>query len=274
MTNESLPMKNGFFVPITPRGLSTIAPSPPWHYAGDFLVIDFWAQPKAVEALLPDGLTPDIKAEGHAQAYFIDWQFTGEHEELLDPARYQYREFFILVDALYEGEPVAFCPYIFVDNDSAMARGSAQGFPKRHGSIFQTRTFAVKGIASAPITTGTKFGASASTAGQRVARGLVTLDRPVTDLAALGSRPTINLRHFPRLAAGQWEKPAVHELVKSVMDNFTVAEPWVGAGHLELPECEGEELSDLAPVRCGNGYRMSVSYSVTDLKTLIDSSVK
>jgi acetoacetate decarboxylase len=41
-----------------------------------------------------------------------------------------------------------------------------------------------------------------------------------------------------------------------------------------LPVCEGEELAELAPVRCGNGYRMSVSYSVTDLKTLVDHSAK
>jgi hypothetical protein len=46
-------------------------------------------------------------------APFYDWQFSGENEAYLDPARYQYREFFILVDALYEGKPVSYGPYIF-----------------------------------------------------------------------------------------------------------------------------------------------------------------
>ena len=104
-------MKSNFFLPITPRGLSTIAPPPPWHYSGDFLVIDFWSDPKAAAAVLPKELEPDYKAEGHAQAYFVDWQFSGENDEFLDPARYQYREFFILVDALYQGKPVSFCPH-------------------------------------------------------------------------------------------------------------------------------------------------------------------
>ncbi|MFC3651131.1 acetoacetate decarboxylase family protein [Dyella humi] len=267
-------MKSNFFVPLAPRGLSTISPPPPWHYAGDFLIIDFWARPEAVAALLPDELQPDVKAEGHAQAYFIDWQFTGEHDELLDPARYQYREFFILVDALFQDKPVAFCPYIFVDNDAAIARGWTQGFPKRHGLIYQTRVFAVNGIASPKLVSGSRFGASASAAGQRIAQGTVTLEKAVTDAAALGSRPTVNLRHFPRLAAGQWERPAVHELVESVMDHFSVADAWMGKGELTLPVCQNEEIADLAPIRCGNGYRMSVSYSVTDLKTLVDHSFK
>ena len=267
-------MKSNFFVPLAPRGLSTISPAPPWHYAGDFLIIDFWARPEAVAAVLPEELQADVKAEGHAQAYFIDWQFTGQHDELLDPARYQYREFFVLVDAQFNGRPVAFCPYIFVDNDAAIARGWAQGFPKRYGSIYQTRLFAANGPASPKLVPGSRFGASASAAGQRIARGTVTLEKAVTDPSALASRPTINLRHFPRLAAGQWERPAVHELVESVMDNFTVADAWMGKGELVLPECENEEVSDLAPVRCGNGYRMSVTYSVTDLKTLVDHSAK
>jgi acetoacetate decarboxylase len=265
-------MKKNYFAPLTPRGLSNISPPPPWHYAGDFLVIDFWAKPDAVAAVLPAELKPDTKADGHAQAYFIDWQFTGEHDEFLDPARYQYREFFILVDALFDGKPVAFCPYIFVDNDAAVARGWTQGFPKRLGQVFQTRTFAADGVACPKVAAGGRFGASASTSGQRIARGTVTLEKPVTDAAALGSRPTLNMRHFPRLAKGQWERPAVHELVESIMDNFKVADAWMGKGELTLPECENEELSALAPVRCGNGYRMSVSYDVTDLKTLVDHS--
>jgi len=69
------------------------------------------------------------------------WQFTAQDDEYLEPARYQYREAFILVDAMYRDEPVMWCPYIYVDNDAALARGWTQGFPKKMGSIFQTRSF-------------------------------------------------------------------------------------------------------------------------------------
>jgi acetoacetate decarboxylase len=263
-------MNKPYTTPLVPRGLSSIAPPPPWHYSGDFVIVEFWADPAAVASVLPEGLTVDPTSQGHATAIFVDWQFTGENDELLDPARYQYREFFLLVDALHEGKPVAFCPYIFVDNDSALMRGLIQGFPKRLGSVFQTRSFAAPSLAAAQVAPGARFAASASTAGKRIARGEVKLMEPLTDLSklSLAGRPVINMRHFPRLAAGEHENPAVHELVVSITDNVKLADVWVGEGQLTLPVAEGEEVSDLAPVRVGAGYRLSMSYTVTDLKTL------
>lgn len=263
-----------YAVPLSPRGLSSIAPPPPWHYSGDFLIVEFWADPSAVAATLPAGLTVDPGSSGHATALFVDWQFTGENDELLNPARYQYREFFLLVDALHEGRPVSFCPYIFVDNDSALMRGLIQGFPKRLGSVYQTRTFAAPSAAAAQLVPGARFAATASTGDQRIARAEVKLTGKVGDPSKLGiaGRPIVNLRHFPRLAAGQHQNPPVHELVMSIMDNPRMADAWEGEGQLVLPVAEGEEISDLAPVRVGAGYRVSMSYSVTDLKTLVDSA--
>jgi acetoacetate decarboxylase len=37
-----------------------------------------------------------------------------------------------------------------------------------------------------------------------------------------------------------------------------------------LPVCGNEEISDLAPIRCGKGMRASLAYVVDDLKTLKD----
>ena len=54
---------------------------------------------------------------------FLDWQFTAQDDEYLEPARYQYREAFILVDAMYRDVPVLWCPYIYLDKDAALARG-------------------------------------------------------------------------------------------------------------------------------------------------------
>jgi Acetoacetate decarboxylase (ADC) len=38
---------------------------------------------------------------------------------------------------MYRDVPVMWCPYIYVDNDAALARGWTQGFPKKMGSIFR-----------------------------------------------------------------------------------------------------------------------------------------
>ena len=48
----------GLLVPRTPTGGASLVPPPPWHYVGDFLVVDYWADPEAVHALLPAGPRP------------------------------------------------------------------------------------------------------------------------------------------------------------------------------------------------------------------------
>src|ERR1700685_4137446 len=178
-------MLKGFNYPLTPKGKSTLNPAPPWYYSSDFLNIEFWSEPSAVAALLPPGLDHDR----YANALFYDWQCSGNDEEYLDPARYQYREFFILVDALYQGKPVAYCPYIFVDNDAAIARGWTQGYPKRIGQVFQTRYYAATGKAGPALAPGSKFAGTLSSAGHRMAEGIVTLREPVTDLSLLKEKP-------------------------------------------------------------------------------------
>lgn len=263
-------MLKGFNYPLTAKGKSTLNPAPPWYYSADFINIEFWAQPSAVAALLPSGLDPDPSANGHANALFYDWQFSGEHEEYLDPARYQYREFFILLDALFEGKPISYCPYIFVDNDAALARGWTQGYPKRLGQVFQTRFYAATGKAGPALAPGSKFAGSLTSGGQRLAEVLITLEAPVADPSLLGQRPVVNLLHCPRLAAGMHDKPAIHELVENIPHDIRIEQAWIGTGALALPVCRGEEISDLAPIRSGKGIRASMAYVVDDLKTLKD----
>ncbi len=109
-----------------------------------------------------------------------------------------------------------------------------------------------------------------TSSGQRLAEGLVTLKQPMKDLSPLSARPVVNLLHTPRLAAGKHDKPVVHELVENVPHDVRIEQAWIGEGSLRLPVCRGEEISDLTPIRCGNGIRASLAYVVDDLKTLKD----
>ena len=97
---------------------------------------------------------------------------------------------------------------------------------------------------------------------------LVTLKEPVTDRALLNQRPIVNLLHYPQLAADKRDEPAIHQLVENMPHDLKIEQAWTGAGSLTLPVCRGEELSDLAPGRCGKGIRASMAYIVDDLKTL------
>ena len=47
-------MLKGYTLPRTPRGTSSLAPTPPWHYVGNALAVEFDADPKAAAAFLPD----------------------------------------------------------------------------------------------------------------------------------------------------------------------------------------------------------------------------
>jgi acetoacetate decarboxylase len=122
------------------------------------------------------GLAPDEKSGGRAFFWFLDWQFTGSNDELTDPARYQYREAFALVEATFEGMLVNYCPYIFVDNDAALARGWAQGFPNKLGSVYQTRSFSAPSPAAAPLARSSRFGASVTAHGERLATARIQLE--------------------------------------------------------------------------------------------------
>ena len=71
-------MLKGFHYPLTPKGKSTLNPLPPWYYSADFLSIEFWSDAAAVAASIAKaGLDFDNSANGHANALFYDWQFSG-----------------------------------------------------------------------------------------------------------------------------------------------------------------------------------------------------
>ena len=261
-------MLKGFSVPLTPQGKSTLATQPPWHYSGDGLAIEYWTDPRAIAALLPPGLKPDGKSGGRAFFWFLDWQFTGSNDELTDPARYQCREAFALVEAIFDGHPVNYCPYIFVDNDAAIARGWAQGFPKKFGSIYQTRSFSAPSPAAAPVAKGSRFGASVAAHGERLATARIQLAEKVSDPSTVFNRPTLMRRYFPQLAASRQNKPPVDELTMSLTDNLAIVDVWTGSAELKIPEVDGEDMHLIAPLRVGRGYRLGMAYSVTDLRIL------
>jgi len=262
---------HGYSLPLSPLGAASLVPRPPWHYVGDFLVIEYWAGPDAVAAVLPPGLEPFAEDPGRAAALFVDWQSCDDGgEQLSDPSRAQYREFFIVVAAALDGEPVTTCPYIWVDRDFALARGWIQGFPKKLGSVWMTRTFGLDCRADPGVRAGATFAGTLAANDRRLAQGSVTLER-ISERGPTHNDPRlVNVRHFPRLAAGRHDAPAVHELVGAVSRDRAISEIWEGSATLELLDAPGEEHAALAPLRVGRGFRFTFAYTVDDLETLRD----
>lgn len=259
----------GFSVPRSPLGRATLTPEPPWYYAGNLLVVDFEADPAAVAAVLPAGLAPDPADPGGCTVFFVDWQYAGAAgEERTDPVRGQYHECLLLVNASYDGAPVSTCPYIYVDKDTSMARGWIQGWPKRFGEVHTTRAFPLASPAAPVIGSGESFAASLSANGRRLAEATVTLSEVSAEPVVLGSRPIVNVRYFPQLASSAQRRPAVHELVRSVLTGGERTDVWQGDATLEFFPAPDAELHALAPVAIRGGYRYSTAFRVEDLEIL------
>jgi acetoacetate decarboxylase len=260
----------GYSLPRSPDGTASLVPAPPWHYVGDFLVVEYWADPDAVRAVLPPGLEPHPDP-GRCAALFVDWQScSNAGGELADPARSQYREFFIVVNALLDGREVTTCPYIWVDRDFALVRGWIQGFPKKLGEVHMTRAFALQALAAPGIAPGSVFAGTLTAHGRLLAEGQVTLEEETSAGPTHNDPPLVNVRHFPRLAAGQHDQPAVHELVGARSRDRSLSPIWRGPARLALHAAPGEEHAALAPVRVGSGFRFTFAYTVDDLETLRD----
>jgi hypothetical protein len=256
----------GYSLPLSPEGRASVIPAPPWHYVGDFLVIEYWADPGAVAAVLPPGLEPFTEDPGRCAALFVDWQSCGDSgEELLDPVRSQYREFFIVVNGVLDGEQVTSCPYIWVDRDFALIRGWIQGFPKKLGSIHMTRSFGLDTKAE-----GRTFAGTLAANDRRLAFGTVTPERESEKGPTHNGPPLVNTRHFPRLAAGRHDDPAVHELVRARSSDRSISPIMEGPASLELYPAPNEEHTALAPQRVGKGFRFTFAYTVDDLETVRD----
>jgi hypothetical protein len=259
----------GFSVPLSPRGRATLTPRPPWFYVGNLLVIDFHADPDAAQAVLSPGLDPDDADPGRCTALFVDWQYASSGgQEPLDPVRSQYHEFILLVNAQHRGTPVSTCPYIYVDSDASMARGWIQGWPKKLGTIHTTRTFGLKTPAAPVLAAGERFAGTLSAGGRRLAEGHVTLTGLSEDPILLGSRPVINVRHFPRLDAESHDRPAVHELVRSILSDAQRSEVWEGEAELDFFDAPDQELHALKPVSVGRGFRYTTAFRVDDLEVV------
>lgn len=258
----------GYTAPRTPRGQASLVPPPPWHYVADFLVVDFHADPEAAASLLPEGLQAHPDA-GRCAAVYADWQSCSEDgDELVDPVRSHYREFYIVINALLDDEEVTTCPFIWVDQDFALARGWIQGFPKKLGQVWMTRIYNLECRAAPGIREGSRFGATCSARGREVSRARVTLESLSAEGSLHTAPPIVNVRYFPRLAAGRHGEPQVHELVRARSRDRSISEVWEGPAELALFDAPGEEHTLLAPQGVHRGYRFTFAYTVDDLETV------
>jgi acetoacetate decarboxylase len=131
-----------------------------------------------------------------------------------------------------------------------------------------TRTFGIECAAAPSVREGGRFGATCSARARQISRAELVLERRSETGSRHSEPPLVNVRHFPRLAAGRHDEPQVHELVRARSRDRSVSDVWEGAAELELFSAPGEEHTLLAPAAIDRGYRFTFAYTVDDLETV------
>ncbi|GLZ36661.1 enduracididine biosynthesis enzyme MppR [Actinokineospora sp. NBRC 105648] len=243
----------GYSLPLSPSGDAAMITPPPWHFAGDVVMVDYRVDPGVARRFLPPEL--DLGADpGRAAAVFADWQWCSDSgAELAEPARCQFTEFLILLGCEYRGKPLARCPYAWVDSPVPMVRGWVQGMPKQFGEIHQTRPRTVGRAGPRPGSPG-RYDGTLSVHGKRVAEATVHPARRVEDPPALHAVPLVHTRYFPGWVASQ---PPVSQLVTSEVTDVEFGEIWTGAANLTLFDTLDGDFAGLAPLEIGAGHVFS-----------------
>jgi acetoacetate decarboxylase len=246
----------GFWYPRTATGQSSLLPPPPWHYSGDLLTVEYRTDPARVAELLPPPLELAPEDPGAVALIWADWQSCGDDgTELLDPVRAQYRECFAVIRCTYQGEIYSRCAYIWVDKDFALVRGQYQGYPKKLGSIHQTRPHPF-GRAAPRIAAGGRFAGTLAAADRRLAQAVVTLREESDNNGFVNGHPMAHHRWLPSIEKGAPD--TVSELIRSGSAAVETGPAWRGDATLELFDSPTEELARLYPREIIGGYYRQV----------------
>jgi len=248
----------GWTLPQSATGRSSIVAPPPWHYSGEIIAVDFTAPPDVVAGLLPQGLEPT--PEGSASVVFADWCSASDNDErvLADPGVGQYHEAYIVLHATRGDKKVGRVPFIWVDSELSLLRGQIQGFPKKLGQIAMTKPITL-GRGGVRKDRGSTFAAHATAHGRRVVTASVSIDGTSERLPRAATLPLIHTRLFPAIDRPE---PSVHEFQLGAIANFECGTIYTGSASLELGATEFEELAPLGPVKVGMGYVFSMAFSV------------
>src|SRR6202051_2148096 len=184
---HALPVSGGFY------------PKPPYLYRNARMIIArYQTDPAGLAELLPPGVTA-LEDPPICLAWVVHYPFSNLGV---------YNETIMLIRVSFEGESYNYCPFIYVDNDAAMACGrELWGFPKKFA------TMGYRGpTEGSPFSEQLLFTVERP-AGKRLLTVSMTPERPAA-LEELDLLPSLTLRRVPnsRLDA---ELPSICELIRT-----------------------------------------------------------
>ena len=253
-----MPLK-GYFPPLSPTGGSRLVGAPPWHFSGNFTVVDYLADPDAVVAQLPPDFEPS-ENPGAASIFFAEYQScSSDMSEIDDPVLSQYEECGIVIQGRHRGESVNFTPFIWTSKDFSVSRGHMQGHWKKLGQIDMTKVYSV-GKVTPQLAEGGRFAATLGWAGRRIAEAHVTLKKPADSRSNMQGRKMMTMRLFPSLGDSSRD---VLELFHVKNENAEVKDLWEGEATLRFSQDADDDVLAISPVTVQKGFRYSMGWSIT-----------
>jgi len=160
----------------------------------------------------------------------------------------QYRETIVVLEI--EGPPGEqrfYCPFIYVDQDISLLRGWLQGWPKKIGQTWVTRSLPIAHPTAASLGQGSRLGASLSVKERRLVDASVTLNGEPGERLGFLRAPTIGAIGWPDLTRPR-EVPVPRHLRADIVDR--VESGWsAGSATLRFHDHPVEELALLGEVR-------------------------
>jgi acetoacetate decarboxylase len=249
-------LTDGYALPVS----GGLYPPPPYLYRGATAIIaSYEADPAAIADLLPPGVSP-LEDPPVCLAWVVHYPFS---------TLGVYNEAIMLVRVSFEGEPYTFCPFIYVDNDAALACGrELWGFPKKFASMGYTRP-----AADAPFCEQTVF-----TVERPAGRRLLTVAMNPERLAApeeVSFLPALTLRRIPNSRLGA-SRPSICELIRTdysaapAISAAGTPELWTGRCSVTMDSAsEFDPLVAMAPVRT-----LGALYAVADITLPLGTPVR
>jgi len=229
-------LTQGYALPVT----GGFYPEPPYLYRDAKAIIALYeADPAGIAELLPPGVTP-LEDPPVCIAWVIHYPFSNLGV---------YNETIMLIRVSFEGEPYVFCPFIYVDNDAAMACGrELWGFPKKFAHLGYTRP-----TDDSPFQEQMMFTVERPT-GKRLLTVTMAPERPA-EPQEVSFLPALTLRRVPNSRLGA-ELPSICELIRtdySAAPRLSASgtpELWAGRCSVTMDSAsEFDPLYKMAPTR-------------------------
>lgn len=255
---------SGFTAPFTASGRSAIVPPPPWHYAGWLMNVSMRFDTSNSAALVPPLLG---RLTGNGCIHFADWQATTDGRELVDPVYAQYRETIVIVEIERPGGTLYnFCPFIWVDQDISLIRGLLQGWPKKFGTTYLTRSMPIEHAAAGPLRAGSRMGATLSVKDRRLIEAALELTGKAGRPYGFLANRTIGTVGWPDLTQPE-QSPVLRWMLPEIQNK--VSSDWHDAeATITVLPHPVEELSLLGDLKAGGASVGWIGITITGAKPL------